>query len=225
MKPIKLFEEFHEETQMINEIGEGTKSFPWKQTGFTKVETWTSELAQVDRALSVTTWQDFSSAIKYQFSSDNATYYANIGGAWAKNVSMMFGRKPGAKPPHKFNLILIIAFDVEGRDDTPITNFGEQFRVLTTVTEIAEKVVKDLSEYDWIKITEIRIAPKLEDSEEGVPISQSKRGRLYLEYIKKQGKKLPGDWTARIDDDYFTLLNGKFSGTTPGTTPGKYISL
>jgi hypothetical protein len=221
MKPIKLFEEFHEEAMMINEIGEGSKSFPWKQTGFTKVETWTSQLSQVDKTLSAAPWETFPSALTYQFSSDKATYYAKIGGGWAKNVSINFGRKPGAKPPHRFNIILVISFDIEGRDDTPITNFGEQFRVLTTVTEIADKVVKDLSEYEWLKITEIRIVPKIEDSEEGVPITKSKRGRLYLEYIKKQGKRLPGDWTARIDDEYFTLLNGKFSSTNPD----KYISI
>ena len=220
MKPIKLFEEFHEETQMINEIGEGTKSFPWKISGFTKVETWAAELSNVDKTLNVAPWQDFPSAIKYQFSSDNATYYAKIGGAWAKYFSNPF-RKPGAKKPHIFNIILVIAFDIEGRDDTPITNFGEQFRVLTTVTEITEKVFQDLARYDWLKVTEIRIQPKMEDSEEGVPISQSKRGRLYLEYIKKQGKKLPGDWTARIEDDYFSLINQKISSTDPS----RYISI
>lgn len=216
MKPIKLFEEFHEETQMINEIGEGSKSFPWKRTGFTKIESWTSELSKVDPTLNVAGWTTFPSALMYQFSSDKATYYAKIAGGWSKHLSINFGRKPGAKPPHKFNIILVIAFDIEGRDDTVITNFGEQFRVLTTVTEIAQSVIKDLSEYEWLKVTEIRIVPKIEDSEEGVPISQSKRGRLYLEYIKKQGKKLPGDWTARIDDEYFSLLNAKITSTQPG---------
>ena len=221
MKPIKLFEEFYDETMMINEIGEGSKSFPWKQTGFTKVETWTSVLSNVDPTQNVANWTNFPSTIMYKFSSDKASYYVKIAGGWSKHLSINFGRKPGAKPPHKFNLILVIAFDVEGREDTVITNFGEQFRVLTTVTEIAEKVVKDLSEYDWLKITEIRIVPKMEDSEEGVPISQSKRGRLYLEYIKKQGKRLPGDWTARIDDEYFSLLNGKHSSNDPS----KYIPI
>ena len=221
MKPIKLFEEFYDETMMINEIGEGSKSFPWKQTGFTKVETWTSVLSNVDPTQNVAGWTNFPSTIMYKFSSDKASYYVKIAGGWSKHLSINFGRKPGAKPPHKFNLILVIAFDIEGRDDTPITNFGEQFRVLTTVTEIAEKVIKDISEYEWIKVTEIRIVPKMEDSEEGVPITQSKRGRLYLEYIKKQGKRLPGDWTARIDDEYFSLLNGKHSSNDPS----KYISI
>jgi len=56
----------------------------------------------------------------------------------------------------------------------------------------------------------------LEDIEEGVPVAQSKRGRLYLEYIKKQGHRLPGDWTAEIQKDRFVIKNGKLSSDSPG---------
>ena len=54
---------------------------------------------------------------------------------------------------------------------------------------------------------EIRIAAKLEDAEEGKPIIQSKRGRVYLEYIKKQGASLPGTWATEITNDMFVLRN------------------
>ena len=49
----------------------------------------------------------------------------------------------------------------------------------------------------------------LEDDEEGKPITQTKRGRFYLEYIKKQGHRLPGTWTAIIDKEMFVLRNGQ----------------
>ena len=204
MKHIQLFEEY----MLINEIGEGSKPYPWKKTGFTKVESWASELSEYDKTQNVTgNWNDFkSNAIMYGFQSDNASYYVRIHGGWSRALNINFGRKPGA---------------LEGRDDTQITNFGEQFRVISTVTDIVETFVKEISEWSWIKLQEIRIVPKIEDSEEGVSIAQSKRGRLYLEYIKKQGHRLPGSWTARIDDEYFTLLNGKVTGTQVG----KYIPL
>jgi len=47
----------------------------------------------------------------------------------------------------------------------------------------------------------------LEDAEEGKPIIQSKRGRVYLEYIKKQGASLPGTWATEITNDMFVLRN------------------
>ncbi len=62
---------------------------------------------------------------------------------------------------------------------------------------------------------------QLEDEEEGKPITQSKRGRFYLEYIKKHGKKLPGDWSAEISKDMFVIRNGKWSSTDPN----KFINL
>ena len=82
-------------------------------------------------------------------------------------------------------------------------------------------MVKDITEWEWVRLTEIHIAPKMEDMEQGVPIAQSKRGRLYLAYIQKQGKRLPGDWTAEIQKDRFVLLNQKISSTNPD----RYISL
>jgi len=208
---------------LINEIGEGSKPYPWKKTGFTKVETWASELSDYDKSQNVTgNWNEFkSNSIMYGFQSEKASYYVRIHGGWARNVSISFGRKPGAPKPHDFNLIIVVSFDLEGRDDTQITNFGEQFRVISTVSDIVASFAKEISEWSWIKLQEIRIIPKIEDSEEGVPIAQSKRGRLYLEYIKKQGNRLPGTWTARLDSEYFTLLNGKVSGTDTS----RFISL
>jgi hypothetical protein len=70
-----------------------------------------------------------------------------------------------------------------------ITNFGEQFRVISTVSEIVQDVMKELQQIQWIKVNEIWIVPKAELGEEDIPIPQTKRGRLYLEYIKKQGNK------------------------------------
>jgi hypothetical protein len=139
-------------------------------------------------------------------------------------VNINFGKKPAIKPAD-FNLIIVVSFDIKDRvnpnEEPEITNFGEQFKVLSTVVDITENVVKDISEIKWIKLEEIRIAPKLEDEEEGKPITQSKRGRFYLEYIKKHGKKLPGDWSAEISKDMFVIRNGKWSSTDPN----KFINL
>jgi hypothetical protein len=208
------YKEFLNE-QKLFEIGEGVRPFPWKRVGVTKVESWMSDLAMVNRAESVQgKWEQLPTLL-YEFTGDKATYGVSIAGGWSKHVSINFGRKPGAPKPHDYNLIIVVAFDIKDKvnpnDEPEITNFGEQFKVLSTVVDIAETVVKQISEIKWIKLEEIRIAPKLEDGEEGKPITQSKRGRFYLEYIKKQGRKLPGEWTAEVTSDMFVLRNGKWS--------------
>ena len=221
MKYVKTYESFIAEN-VLNEIGEGSKPFSWKRIGFNNSDTWMSDLSKVDKSENVKNWEDLPT-IKYEFKSDKGTYNVRIDGGWAKNISIMFGgRKPGTPKPARFNLIIVVSFDVIGLDDTPITNFGEQFRVITTVTDITDNIVKEISQIEWVELKEIRIAPKLEDAEEGVPIAQSKRGRLYLEYIKKHGHRLIGDWTAEIDKEMFILKKGKWSSNT---NTEKYIQL
>ena len=218
MKHIKLFEEY-----MVNEIGEGSMPFPWKRIGNTKVGTWMTTMSNVDRTQMATGPWESLPPLMYEFKSDNATYSVRISAGFSKHTYINFGgRKPGAPKPQDYNLIIVVSFDIAGKDDTLITNFGEQFRVLTTVVDIASEAVNEISKIAWLKLEEIRIAPKLEDNEEGKPITQTKRGRFYLEYIKKQGHRLPGSWTAIIDSEMFVLRNGKVSSTT---NPEKYIQL
>lgn len=211
MKYIKTYESFLNE-QVLNEIGEGSRPFAWKRVGPVSVDrTWMTTLTQVDKDVAGPNWTQLPT-MNYEFKSDKATYNVKIAGGWKRYTYIPAFRKPGAPTPQDFDLIIVVSFDVVGSDDTPITNFGEQFRVVTTVTDIVESVVKEIDQWKWVKLQEIRIAPKLEDSEEGKPIAQSKRGRLYLEYIKKQGNRLPGDWTVEIQKDHFLIKRGKWSG-------------
>lgn len=210
----------YEDWQALNEIGEGSRTFAWRRTGHIKVDTWMSNMSMADMSKHVQGRWEQLPTINYEFKSDKATYNVRIAGGWDKNIYINFGKKPASKPAD-FNLIIVVSFDVVGMDNTPITNFGEQFRVISTVTDIADTVIKEISQIKWVDLKEVRIAPKLEDAEEGKPITQSKRGRLYLEYIKKQGHRLPGDWTAEIDKEMFILKKGKWSSTNPD----KYINL
>jgi len=214
MKHLKLFEDFLVE-QTLNEIGEGVTPFAWRKTGYGKVESWMSEMSTYDKASSVK-WYQFEQPLTFEFKSEKATYAVKIVGEFKYHQYINFGRKPGAPKPHEFDVVIGIAFDVVGSEKEAITNFGEQFQVISTVSSIVEDTVKRIQEIMWIKLQEIIIAPKLEDGEEGKPIAQSKRGRIYLEYIKKQGSKLAGDWTAETQKDRFVLKNGKWTGGSPG---------
>jgi hypothetical protein len=210
VKYIKLFEEFLVERQ-INEIGEGVTPFAWRKTGYGKVESWMSEMSMYDKASSIK-WYQFEQPLTFEFKSDKTTYTVKIVGEFKYHQYINFGRKPGAGKPHEYDIVIGIAFDTAGSEKEVITNFGEQFKVISTVSAILEDVVKRIQEIQWVKLQEIIIAPKLEDDEDGKPIAQSKRGRLYLEYIKKQGAKLEGNWTADIKKDRFIIKRGKWSG-------------
>ena len=211
MKHLHTFEDFLFEHQ-LNEIGEGVTPFPWKRIGPTKVDSWMSEMGTVDKSKSITgKWEDLPQ-LQYEFKSDKATYEVKIAGGYSKRLNVNFGRKPDAPKPPDYNMIIVIAFDVAGSEKEVITNFGEQFGVLSTVVAITKQVVNEISEIKWVELQEIRIAAKLEDYEEGKPVIQSKRGRLYLEYIKKQGSSLPGDWGVEITNDMFVIKRGKWMG-------------
>jgi hypothetical protein len=207
MKHIKLFEEYI----AINEIGEGTTPFKWRRTG-EKVVSWATTMSSTDRSDGKHEYD--LPTLSYEFSSDNATYIVKVGGNFAKQTYIPAFMKPGAKKPADFHVSFGVSFDVVGSEKEQITNFGEQFRVISTVADIViNEVMKELQEYEWFKVKEIYLMPKLEDEEEGKPIAQTKRGRLYLEYIKKQGRRLEGNWTAFINKDMFVIKDGKWSGT------------
>jgi len=211
MKHVKLFEDYLVE-QQLNEIGEGVTPLAWRKTGYGKVESWMSEMATYDKASSVK-WYQFEQPLTYEFKSEKATYAVKIAGEFKYNSYPVFGRKPGAGKPHEFEVVIGVAFDTVGSEKEAITNFGEQFQVISTVSAILQDVVSKIQEIAWVKLQEIHVAPKLEDYEEGKPITQTKRGRIYLEYIKKQGHKLKGDWTAEISGDRFVIRNGRWSGS------------
>ena len=220
---VKKYEEFLLEQELrLYEIGEGSRPFSYTRKGSTRVESWLGEMGTVDKSKMVEGRYESLPPLMYQFKSDKATYYARLSAGYKKHTYIPAFSNPGAPKPQDFDLVIVVSFDIEGSDDAKITNFGEQFRVITTVTDITETVVKELEGVKWIKLQEIRIVPKLEDEEEGKPITQSKRGRLYLEYIKKQGKRLPGDWTAKVEGEYFVLIRGKWSG---GNDPSRFIQL
>jgi len=211
MKHIKPFEDFLVE-QELNEIGEGVTPFAWRRTGPTKVDSWMNEIGAVDKSKSVTgNWEELP-RLQYEFKGDKAAYAVQIGGGYSKRLNIGFGRKPDAPKPPDYNMIIVVAFDVAGSKKEVITNFGEQFSVLSTVVAITKQAVEEISEIKWVELMEIRIAAKLEDYEEGKPVIQSKRGRFYLEYIKKQGASLPGDWTVEITNDMFVIKRGKWRG-------------
>ena len=191
----------------LNEIGEGVTPFPFRRTGNTKVASWMSDLSLIDKKEA--NWVTPLPPIIYTFKSDKATYIVKIGGQASVNRFINWGNKnPNWKKPPDYNILITVAFDVIGGvGKEQITNFGEQFKVISTVTEIVKELSEEVMQFQWVKLSEIYIAAKSEAGEEDKPIDQTKRGRLYLAYIQKQMNRLPGKWIVNKTAKSYELLN------------------
>jgi hypothetical protein len=214
------FDNFLRESQ-LNEIGEGTTPFEWKRTG-PKVISWISDMSLYKDTEGGNKWQ-LLPRLTFEFSSEKATYTVFFQGEFNKNITINFGSKKSGKTPPSRNLVFGIGFDIkdapEGKE--ALTNFNEQFRVISTVTEILASAMKELQEYEWLSITEIHIGPKKESGETDMLAKDTKRGRLYLAYIQKQARRLKGDWTVELAQERFIIHNRKISSTDSS----KYIQL
>ena len=189
----------------LNEIGEGVTPFAFRRTGNAKVASWMSDLSLMDKkdARPIT----ILSPIIYTFKSDKATYIVKIGGQASVNRYINWVEKNWKKLPD-YNILITVAFDViGGTGKEQITNYGEQFKILSTVSEIVKELAKEIMQFQWVKLDQIILAPKLESGEEDKAVDQTKRGRLYLAYIQKQMDQIPGNWVVNKTAKSFELTN------------------
>ena len=208
MKLTELRQAIREEIRKsLNEIGEGVTPFAFRRTGNTKVASWMSDLSLIDKKDA--NWVTPLPPIIYTFKSDKATYIVKIGGQASINRYINWGNKnPNWKKPPDYNILITVAFDVIGGvGKEQITNYGEQFKVISTVTEIVKELAEEVMQFQWVKLSEIYIAAKSEAGEEDKPIDQTKRGRLYLAYIQKQMNRLPGKWIVNKTAKSYELIN------------------
>ena len=208
MKLQELRQAIREEIRKsLNEIGEGVTPFPFKLSGNTKVASWMSDLSLIDKkdARPIT----ILSPIIYTFKSDKATYIVKIGGQASVNRYINWADKnPNWKKPHDYNILIEASFDViGGAGKEQITNYGEQFKILSTVSEIVKELAKEIMKFQWVKLSQIVLTPKLESGEEDKAVDQTKRGRLYSAYIQKQMDHIPGKWVVNKTAKSFELIN------------------
>ena len=90
------------------------------------------------------------------------------------------------------------------------TNLGEQYRVMSTIKDIVFDFIEEWQEHWYIHNLEVAPIKSTdggdEDSMDGV---DSRRGKLYLAYIKKNLPKLSKPYGVRVFNDYF-LIQPKF---------------
>ena len=189
MKHIRLFEE------LINEIGDAShKPFKWK-------------LSKPYSGYYYNTPQEFLKAVNkgiddgltmYQFTTDKGTQY---------EVEIEFQLYPSEDP---FQLQVEINFWTSNKGDRnkemELTNKHELFSVMATVTDICLHWVNLWDKHFYMK--GIHIEPKREEDDYGIDPTDSRRGRIYLQYIRKQLSRLKnphGKYKVDVYNDYFKI--------------------
>jgi hypothetical protein len=193
-------------TDILNEIGDASaKPFKWS----------------VNRSIDLTSKQfitgidnqkrslDWLGPIKFGYTahSNKAQYDINMEAMGRKRMVLQLPGKPKRKyEGPQYEMEVWISFTVDSSDED--TNMNEQYSVMATVIQCVEDFVEKASKYFVIK--QITINPKSDNSSDAQ--LDSKRGRLYLAYVKRNISKLPGKWTAYADSEGISIKNGDWTG-------------
>ena len=196
MKHVKLFEE------LINEIGDASrKPFKWK-------------LPPEYSDVYYNSPEDFMKAFKkdreddygytmYQFTTDKGTNYE------VEFNFEIYQERFGDTPQLQVEIDFYTS-DKQGKRNLTqdMTHKNEIFPVMATVVDI---VVDWINQWDKVfYMRRIDITPKREDdaADYGVDPVDSRRGKLYLHFIKKQLKRLKnkkGKYMVKVHNDFFKI--------------------
>jgi len=86
------------------------------------------------------------------------------------------------------------------------TNMGEQYQVMSTIKDIVFEFIEEWQDHWYIH--SIEVSPiKSEDGgdDDVMDAVDTRRGKLYLAYIRKQLPKLDKPYTVRVFNDYFLI--------------------
>ena len=178
----------------INEIGDaGMRIRPWKFDG--AKSDYRSAKEFKDFVARYPEDDEFDGQSWYKFTTKQGTDY---------EVSIEYIWMDSPKYRGGFIYQANVDFYAEGKYDgymdksMSMTNKGEVFEVMATITDIVVDWINEWSKEFYIDM--ITIEPKLEEPERdmlhapGFKADMSKRGRLYKAYIQKQIKKLDGKY-------------------------------
>ena len=191
---------------ILNEIGEGVKPFPFRLWGTYDVKYWQDYLRDFNVDVDgLTDPEDrvyanykIDKNIGYEFDSEKEKYYVSIGGRGKGVVDP-------AKAGYRWSIIARVDFGTKERgDDT--TNLGEQFAVMSTVVAIVKDFVKKMNADKDYRVNRLEFFPKRDKGEDPYsgPLG-TKRGKMYMAYIHKQLPSFEGQWKIRDGFDNIVI--------------------
>jgi hypothetical protein len=193
-------------TDILNEIGDASaKPFKWsanRSIDLTSKQFIVGIENQKDK-------RDWLGPIKFGYTahSNKAQYDITMEAMGRKRMILQLPGvgKSKIKGP-LYELEVWISFTVDESDED--TNMNEQYSVIATVIQCVEDFIEKASKHFLIK--EITINPKSDNSSDAQ--LDSRRGRLYMAYVKRNISKLPGKWTAYADSEGISIKNGDWTG-------------
>jgi PAS domain-containing protein len=98
---------------------------------------------------------------------------------------------------------LRVDFSTEDGGDQ-VTNKGEQYKLLATITDIIIQLINRVNEIDSTTLDLVKFYAK-DDTEGKYANPDSKRGKLYQAFINKNLSKLPRNWKMSTSDEVIML--------------------
>ena len=186
MDKILLFEQWN----AVNEVGDsGAKAFKWKP--FKNVSKTMKQA--VDNLLAKTKDGEHTNQLfEYFFKNDDGIEYVCSFSGWVQNTAsdaknLFTGEvNPARAYDSSFNVSFNLAEDYFANVEVE-TNLNEMFRVMATVTEIAFNFLEECEKSGY-PVKNINVVAKGDN--EKLFGNDTRRGRIYLAYIKKQIKRL-----------------------------------
>ena len=192
--------------KILSEVGEGSaKPFQFNRKG--NFSSFFKSLKTASTIDKYTTQKDFV----YEVIGDKSRYLVKFACILRKKNPMILvlpGQKRKQPPKEKYEMEISVGFNVKRARDEYETNLSEMYRLMATVIEAIKDFVKGVD--DEVKLNTIQIHPKADEGSAGS--IDSKRGRIYLSYIKKNISKIPGKWTAFQYNDRIEVRNGDWTG-------------
>jgi len=184
-------------TEILNEIGEGVKPFPFKLWGTVDVKYWHDYLQHFeedadeildpfDRAYAN---YKVDKKVGYEFKSEKEDYFVSIEGYG-------YATPDPVKEGRKWDIRIRADFGTKEKGDTA-TNLGEQFAVMSTVVACVEDFVKKMDADKKFQVRRMEFTPKREPGESTGP-EGTQRGKMYIAYIQKQLPRFEGQWKMRM---------------------------
>ena len=192
--------------KILSEVGEGSaKPFSYNRKG--NFSSFFKSLKTASTIDKYTKQKDFV----YEVIGDKSRYLVKFACILRKKNPMILvlpGQKRKDPPKDKYEMEVSIGFNVKRARDEYETGFGEMYSLMATVIETIKDFVKGVD--DDIKVNGIHIYPKADFKGLESDVD-SKRGRIYLSYIKKNIGKLPGKWSAFQYNDRIEVKNGDWT--------------
>jgi len=194
---IKLFKADHLITpsSFVNEIGDASaKVYPFSSNKSLKqIMDSAIDLKNQDQG-----YPYYSDNILYTFDTEKAKYLVEILIDMEIISNTNSANNPNEKSNPPFNTTVQVIFTTEGNPGDETTNLNEQYSVLSTITEIILEFVEEFNK-EGGNITAVQIAPKSDN--DNLSKIDSKRGKFYTAYIKKNLAKIPG-YSVREKSNY-----------------------